>query len=207
MINAILFSFLLLLPQGEFSSFSFCRDNSRGPYELQCFELDPSGKGIFKFRPRDADSVDIPVRLSDDVAEDFVRLLADTDYLAEGEDYESGRNVANLGVKTLTLEAPSGRRQAVFNFSTIREVSKLVSFFDLLINQELLVFDIDVALQFDRLAIPRKLDQLEKNLRAKRVADARRLIPILDKIAADTRLVNFARTTATRLKKQIEDNN
>ena len=145
--------------------------------------------------------------MSDDVAEDFVRLLADTDYLAEGEDYESGRNVANLGVKTLTLEAPSGRRQAVFNFSTIREVSKLVSFFDLLINQELLVFDIDVALQFDRLAIPRKLDQLEKNLRAKRVADARRLIPILDKIAADTRLVNFARTTATRLKKQIEDNN
>lgn len=204
--NAILFSLLLLVPQGEFSNFSFCRENSRGPYELQCFQLDPDGKGIFKVQPRDADSVSVPVELSGDVAEDFVQLLADTDYLAEGEDYESDRKVANLGVKTLTLDAPSGQRTAVFNFSTRREVSNLVVFFDRLIAQELWVLDIEVALQFDRLAIPKKLDQLEKDLRARRVADARRLIPILDQIAGDSRLVNFARTAAARLKKQIEDN-
>jgi len=82
-----------------------------------------------------------------------------------------------------------------------------VSFFDRLIAQELWVFDVDVALQFDRLGIPKRLEQIEKDLRAKRVADARRLIPVLEKIAADSRLVNFARATAARLKKQIEDNN
>ncbi len=207
MINAILLSLLLFLPQAEFSGFSFCRENSRGPYELQCFELDSAGKGIFKFRERDADLVDIPVELSRDVAEEFVELLADTDYLADGEDYESNRKVANLGVKTLALDAPAGQRKAVFNFSTKREVSNLVSFFDRLIAQELWAFDVDIALQFDRLGIPKKLEQIEKDLRAKRVADARRLIPVLDKIAADGRLVNFARATAARLKKQIEDNN
>ena len=201
--NAILITLLLLLPQSNFATFSYCVEN-RGPWELQCFELDPAGKGTFKFIPRDADLIEVEVELSADVAAEFVKLLADTDYLAEGADYESGRNVANLGEKKLTLNGPTGVREAEFNFSTRREVTKLSSFFDRLIAQELLMLDIDLALQFDRLAIPKKLEQIEKDLRARRVADAKRLIPVLERIAGDRRLVNFARETANRLKRQIE---
>ena len=78
-------------------------------------------------------------------------------------------------------------------------------FFERLIGQELMAFDIDTALQFDRLSIPRKLDLMERALRAGRIVDRRRLIPILDKIVADRRVVNIARTMATRLMRQIED--
>ena len=202
--NAILIALLLLLPQSDFTSFSYCIENTRGPWELQCFELDPAGKGTFKFIPRDADLIEVGVELSADVAAEFVKLLADTSYLADGADYESRRKVANLGTKKLTLNGPTGVRSAEFNFSTRREVTKLVSFFDRLIVQELLMFDIDVALEFDRLAIPKKLEQIEKDLRARRVADAKRWIPVLDRIAGDRRLVNFARETANRLKRQIE---
>ena len=204
MTNAILIALLLLQPQSDFTSFSYCIENTRGPWELQCFELDLAGKGTFKFIPRDADLIEVGVELSADVAAAFVELLADTSYLADGADYESGRKVANLGTKKLTLNGPTGVRAAEFNFSTRREVTKLVSFFARLIVQELLMFDIDVALQFDRLAIPKKLEQIEKDLRARRVADAKRLIPVLDRIAGDRRLVNFARETANRLKRQIE---
>ncbi len=201
----VFIALLFLLPQSNFATFSYCVEN-RGPWELQCFELDPAGKGTFKFIPRDADLIEVGVELSRDIAAEFAELLADTDYLAEGSDYESGRNVANLGAKKLTLTGPTGVREAEFNFSTRREVTKLASFFDRLIAQELLMFDIDVALQFDRLSIPKKLEQIEKDLRARRVADAKRLIPVLDRIASDRRLVNFARQTATRLKRQIEGN-
>ena len=204
MSNAILIALMLLLPQGDFTRFSYCVENTRGPWELKCFELDPAGKGTFKFIPRDADLIEVEVELSAGVGAAFVELLADTSYLADGADYESGRKVANLGTKKLTLEGPTGVRAAEFNFSTRREVTKLVSFFDRLIVQELLMFDIDLALQFDRLAIPKKLEQIEKDLRARRVADAKRLIPVLDRIAGDRRLVNFARETAIRLKRQIE---
>jgi len=202
--NTVLIALLFLLPQSDFTSFSYCIENTRGPFELKCVELDPTGKGIFRFIPRNVDLIEIRIELSSGVATEFVKLLADTSYLADGAHYESNRNVANLGTKKLTLEGPTGIRAAEFNFSTRREVRKLASFFDRLIVQELLMFDIDVALEFDLLAIPKKLEQIEKDLRARRVADAKRLIPVLDRIAGDRRLVNFARETATRLRRQIK---
>ena len=206
MSNVFLFVLLFFLPQSSFTNFSYCVENVRGPWELRCLELDPDGKGTFKFIPRSANPVDVGVELSTEVAREFTELLADTEYLAYGADYESGKKVADLGTKRLLLEGPMGRREAKFNFSTRRDVKKLGSFFDRLIVQELLMFDIDIALQFDRLAIPKKLDRIEKDLRAKRVADVKRLIPVLERIESDRRLVNFARENAARLRKQIEGN-
>jgi hypothetical protein len=108
-----------------------------------------------------------------------------------------------LGLKKLLLEMPSGRREAVFNFSTLKEVTELGTFFDALINQETLLVDIDTALQFERLSIPKRLDQIENELKANRIADPQRLIPLLERIEKDQRLVNFARTHAGRLKQQL----
>ena len=68
----------------------------------------------------------------------------------------------------------------------------------------MLLLDIETALEFDRLGIPGRLDQIERDLGRDRLADAPRLIPMLERIAADARIVNYARTTATRLKEDIE---
>ena len=65
---------------------------------------------------------------------------------------------------------------------------ELAAFFENLINQETLGFDVDNAIQFDRLSIPKRLDQIENELRANRIADPERLIPLLDKIEADQRV-------------------
>ena len=203
--SVLIISLLSLSLQGGFTTFSFCKEYSRGLYAFQCIDLDASGEGTFKFQAFDADTMDVPVELSADVAAEFVRLLTETDYVAEGVEYESSRAVADLGMKKLAIEGPWGRREAAFNFTDIREVRDLATFFEGLIGQELLTFDLETALQFDRLSIPRKLDVMEKELRAGRIIDRSRLIPILDKIVADRRLVNIARTTATRLKRQIED--
>ena len=204
--NAVLIiSLLMLTLQGGFSTFSFCKEYSRGQYAFQCVDLDASGEGTFKFQPFDADTMDIPMELSADATAEFVRLLSETDYVAAGDQYESSRTYADLGMKKLAIEGPWGRREAIFNYTDFGEVRSLVTFFERLIGQELMAFDIDTALQFDRLSIPRKLDLMERALRAGRIVDQRRLIPILDKIVADRRVVNIARTMATRLKRQIED--
>ena len=201
---AILISLLTLLPRQDFSSFSYCRNNSRGPFEVQCVALDAAGKGDVRFKRRDADEISVNIQLSPNARDRYLTVIAATKNLEEGNSYESNRKVADLGKKTLVLEMPSGRREATFNFSTLREVADLAAFFEGLINQETIGFDVDTALQFERLSIPQRLEDLENELRANRISDPQRLITMLEKIEKDQRLVNFARTRASRLKEQIQ---
>lgn len=194
--------FLTLSPQG-FTSFSYCRENSRGPFELQCVDLDAAGKGEVKFKRRGADSISVNIQLSPSAHDRFVAVIAGTNYLEQGSSYESNRIVADLGQKHLLVEIPSGRREATFNYSSRKEVIELAAFFDGLINQETIGFDIDNALQFERLSIPKRLEEIENELRSNRIADPVRLIPLLEKIELDQRLMNFARTKAGKMKQEI----
>jgi hypothetical protein len=194
---------LSFFPQDSFTRFTYCKESARGPYESQCVSLNPQGAGEARLKPRGDEELKIAFDLSAPGRDRFVALLAATNFLAAGAEYESNKRVADLGLKKLLLEMPSGRREAVFNFSTLKEVTELGTFFDALINQETLLVDIDTALQFERLSIPKRLDQIENELKANRIADPQRLIPLLERIEKDQRLVNFARTRAGRLKQQL----
>jgi hypothetical protein len=199
---------LFLMPalaQDAFDRFTFCRENNGGEYQEQCFDLDANGRGVFRFVPREDDPVEVEFAFSPRVRERFLELIEDSEYLEEARQYESGRNVANLGTKTMVLEGPFGVREAEFNYTTIREASELSTFFERLIQQEMLLFDVGIALQFDRLGIPERLDRIESELRSDRLPDHGRVGAVLDRIADDERLVNYARTTAARLRDSLED--
>src|SRR5206468_8148541 len=175
MILALLLSFVTL---ADFSSFTYCHDNTRGPYETQCVQLDADAKGEIKFKRRLADTVNLPIQLSATARGKFIALLMATNYLDKPETFESGKKIADLGLKRLTIELPSGKREAAFNFSLRKEVTDLSTFFEGLINQETLGFDITNAIQFERLSIPKRLEQVENELRANRISDPDRLIPM-----------------------------
>jgi hypothetical protein len=199
---SVIFLLLTVAPE-TFSRFSYCRENSRGPFELQCVNLGAGGAGEVLFKRRDADSINVGIQLSSEARDRFTSVVAATNYLEQGSAYESNRKVADLGKKRLTIEMPSGSRESTFNYSSRKEVIELVSFFDALINQETIVFDMDNALQFERLSIPKRLEQVENELRSNRIADPQRLVPMLEKIERDQRLLNFARSKAGRMKEQI----
>jgi len=200
----VLVSLLWFLPLADFSSFTYCHDNTRGPYETQCIQLDDEGKGEIKFKKRDADTVDLPMQLSDAGRSKFLSLLAATNYLERPETFESGRKIANLGAKRLSIELPSGKREGTFNYSLRKDITDLSAFFEGLINQETLGFDIGNAIQFDRLSIPKRLEQVENELRSNRIADPERLIPVLERIEKDQQIMNYARTNAGKIKQQIQ---
>lgn len=207
MTNLVLAATLsLLAPQTDgFDRFSFCRENPLLEYSLQCFDLDVEGKGVFSFTPQGAETVKVPFEFSVNGVGRFLELLRETDYLVEGDRYESGRRVANMGIKTMVAEGSWGRREAVFNYSTMDEAADLSTFFERLIVQEMLLFDMDIALQFDRLGVPERLELIEREIRSDRLPDPGRVIPMLERVASDNRLVNFARTNATRLKEELEE--
>jgi hypothetical protein len=196
--------FLLMFALAEFSSFTYCHDNTRGPFETQCVQLDADAKGDIKFKKREAETVNLPMELSTAAREKFLALLAATNYLDHPETFESGRKIANLGQKRLTIEMPSGKREGQFNYSLRKDISDLSTFFESLLSQETLSFDITNAMRFERLSIPKRLDQVENELKSNRIADPERLIPLLEKIEKDPQIMNYARSQAGKLKAQIQ---
>src|SRR5262245_43569853 len=196
--------FVSLFALADFSSFTYCHDNTRGPFETQCVQLDSDAKGEIKFKRREAESINLPIQLSASARDKFLSLLAATNYLDHPETFESGRKIADLGAKRLTIELPAGKREGKFNFSLRKDITDLSTFFEALINQETLGFDITNAMQFERLSIPKRLDQVENELRSNRIADPERLIPLLEKIEKESQIMKYARTQAGKSKKQIQ---
>ena len=202
MISAALLISLLTL--ADFSNFTYCHENTRGPYELQCIQLNGEAKGEVKFKRRQAETVNMPIELSTAGREKFIALLSATNYLEHPETFESGKKIADLGAKHLTIEMPSGKREGTFNFSLRKDVTDLLTFFEGLLNQETLGFDITNAMQFERLSIPKRLEQVENELKSNRIADPERLIPMLERIEKNQQIMNYARTQAGKIKKQIQ---
>jgi len=193
-----------LFTLADFSSFTYCHDNSRGPFESQCVQLDAEAKGEVRFKRREAETVNLSIQLSPGAKEKFQTLLAATNYLERPETFESGRKIADLGPKRLMIEMPSGKREGTFNFSIRKDIADLSNFFEGLINQETIVFDMTTALKFDRLSIPKRLEQIENEIKSNRIADPERLIPLLERIEKDQQILNYARTQAGKIKKQVQ---
>jgi hypothetical protein len=200
MITAAFALFLL----ADFTSFTYCHENTRGPYEMQCIQLDQSAKGEVRFQRREADTVTVPIQLSDPAREKFLAVLAGTNYLDHPETFESGKKIADLGAKRLTLEMTGGKREATFNYSLRKDVTELQNFFEGLVNQETLVFDVQNAIKFEKLSIPKRLERVETEIKSNRVSDPERLIPLLEKIESDQQIMNYARMQAGKIKKEIQ---
>ena len=65
-----------------------------------------------------------------------------------------------------------GKREGTFNlFPAQRCYGSFERFLKALINQETLDFDIENAMQFERLSIPKRLEQVENELKSNRIAD------------------------------------
>lgn len=202
--NLALVMILFLFQPESFTHFSYCHEMNRGIYELECVELDAAGKGLVEFKRHTGDPVKLGVSLSPAASDRFLKLIEATNDLDQADSYESARKVADLGKKHLSIELASGaKREGEFNYSLRKEVNDLMNFCEGVINEEMIGFDIDNAIQYDRLSIPKRIDLMENELKNNRIADPERLIPILDKIQNDHRLMDYARAHAGKMKEQI----
>lgn len=203
MIRAAILALLLVPSQQSFTYFSYCRQTASGSFESLCVQLGPDGVGETRFKHREGDDIKFGMTLSSAGKDQFLSVLAGTKYLANSKNYESKRKVADLGVKHLVLETASGRREAEFNYSDMKDVTALVTFFEGLIQEEAMVVDLEWAKQFDPLGIPDRLDQIEKVMKTSRFPDTKSMSDVLDVIEKDDRIVNYARTHARELKEKL----
>jgi len=202
----ILFLVLPFLSQSRdaFNRFIYCRDTLSGTYEKQCVDLKPDGTGESRFKRRGADEAVSTIALSAPGRERFLSVIAGTKNLEDRQKYESKRRVANLGRKHITLEMASEKREAEFNYSDLKEVMALATFFDGLIHQLTFVQDLESAVRYERLSVPERLEQLQGDLKSGRIGDPHALIPVLEKVVQDQRILEYARQHAQQIVSQIQ---
>jgi hypothetical protein len=206
LISTVFLIVLTLSPQGKdsFTRFVYCREFPSGIFEKQCIDLKPDGTGQSRFKPRGTEEASVVLTLSSQGRDKFLSVIAATKNLEDRQKYESKRRVANLGRKHLTLEIPSETREAEFNFSDLKEVTALTTFFDGLINQVTIALELESAARYERLSIPERLEKLEGELKVGRIGDPHGMIPALDKIIANQQILEYARQHAQQMKSQIQ---
>ncbi len=184
--------------------FSWKKTNSRGPNEFYQVELSERGTGQIQIKMREADPVDLDVVLKLSTIDHLLSLFVQADFFNESKNFVSPRKVADMGMKTIHFESGSRKREVVYNYTEDKALQEISNFFENLCTQERTLFELDLALKYDRLGIPKKLDELEQNFSAKRIVAPERFAPVLEKIYQDTTLINLARKEAKKLLSRIE---
>ena len=184
--------------------FAWHKAIQRGSIEFYGLQLDERGKGKFSFKKREEEALELDFELKRVKVETLLSYFLRAEFLNESKDFVSPRKVADMGMKTVRFETGARKREITFNYTEDKTLQEIVDFFENLCQQEKSLFEMGLALKYDRLGIPKKLDELDRNLTAKRIVDPERFAPVLEKICQDESLMNLARTEAKKILSRIE---
>lgn len=124
-----------------------------------------------------------------------------------GVEIESGKHVANLGLKTFQYEAGEQNYNCNFNYSTNREAQELTDLFEGIAAAERHVMALDYSLKYDRLGLPRELTLIQGDLDSNTLADPQLMASAIEAVAHDPRVLHFAQIRAQRILRQIDSRN
>jgi hypothetical protein len=121
----------------------------------------------------------------------------------QGADLELKRRVANMGQKTLLWENGAETFQAQYNYTVDPKATQLQKVFENLALEQGDLAMLEERVRYDRLGVNQGLDRFEDDLNRGSLAQAERFLPVLDRIAGDTRLIELARQRARTLAARI----
>ena len=168
-------------------------------------EHDGDGRGVIKFeRLHDESVYEDPLELSTTAWTRIAALWQSLHFLDSVENYQSERQYPHLGTMRLKLESDGRQRTAEFNWSNNKDAFALVNEYRRAADQAILVFDISVARDLQRLNMPKLMDEVELQLKRNGLSDPTQLLPLLRDLSTDEHIPLIARNHALRLIKQIE---
>jgi hypothetical protein len=171
--------------------------------EYLAITVDANGKGTYDGRKLEAPAEARPLKLKPGTTRQIFDLVAALNYF-ETDDLESGRRVANLGLKTFIYEADGRRNEAKFNYTRRREAQQLTELFERLSSVLQHLAALEYAIRFDHLSLPGELRQIEADLRRNALTEPELLTPALEQIAQNRRFLNLAQTRAQNLLARIQ---
>lgn len=121
----------------------------------------------------------------------------------QGLDLDVHRRIADLGEKTLRYEKSGEAHEAHYNYTLNRSATQLALIFEGLFEQQRDLTLLEQRLKYDRLGVNDALHQFEDDLGQHTIPEPERILPVLDRIAEDSRIVDVARHLARALAERI----
>ena len=166
---------------------------------------DAQGRGQMTFqRKTDEEALTEPLEISPLALARILAAWAALNFLDSNESYQTDRSMAHLGTMRLRMTAGTRARTAEFNWTHNQQAAALINEYRRLADQQLFVFEIEVARQYQPSDSVKLLKGLEALVNRAAVSDAAQLIPLLNDLANDERIPLIARNQAAQLVKKIE---
>ncbi len=155
-------------------------------------ELDKTGAAVYK--EAEDDPQPLQFQLEPAETEQIFTLAEKLGYFSRP--LESGLKVADMGMKTFRYQDGATRNEAKFNYSLEPDAQTLLDWFERLAETVLHRINLERTARFDRLGVDKALIQLQVTVERNRLAGARQLLPVLDRIAKNGVYMNRARERA-----------
>ncbi len=119
------------------------------------------------------------------------------------QDIDVHRKIANLGEKTLRYEKDGQFNETKFNYTLNNAGSQLMQIFEGLARQQDHLQTLRRTLRYDRLGVNDALVNLQEDFDNKLLPEPEVLLPVLEQIGNDSRVVEIARTRARAIAAKI----
>ena len=165
-------------------------------------KIDENGGATYDIRQLSEDSDPRPFQVGDAVRTRIFELAGEL-HNFDGVDLDVHRRIADLGEKTFRYEKGGEIHETRYNYTLNRSASQLALIFEGLFQQQRDLTLLEQRLKYDRLGVNDALHQFEDDLGLHTIPEPERLLPVLDRIAADSRVVEVARQLSRALAERI----
>jgi hypothetical protein len=187
------------------AAFGYRFENKRFDISLIEIDLKVDGTGELRFKKGESeDIIDRKVKLLAPTAARIRWLLDTTQFLSSEENYQDKRDFSHLGWHAIWQREGERERNARFNYTTNLRIKELTDIYLGIANQEIDLFSLETAIQFQPLDVPRLLEMLENDLRLERIAEPESLLKPLREIQIDETMALIARNHAKRMVEDIK---
>jgi hypothetical protein len=168
-------------------------------------EHDATGRGQVSFvRKGSTELFTDPIEISPAALARITAAWEALKFLDSDANYQAEKQFPHLGTMTLRMKQGTRERTAEFNWTHDEGVAALVKEYRGIGEQQLFIFDVSVARQYQPSDTIKIIKRLEILLDRKELSDTAQLVPFLNDLSTDERIPLMARNHVTRLLKKIE---
>ncbi|HMG32877.1 MAG TPA: hypothetical protein VKM94_02985 [Blastocatellia bacterium] len=185
--------------------FGYKFENKR--FDISLIEIDVAadGSGQLRFKKGESDDIiDRNFKLLAATSSRLRSLFEETQFLGSEENYQDKKDFSHLGWHSLWQREGEHERTVRFNYTTNPRIKELTDIFYGIATQEIDLFGLETAMQFQPLDVPRLLELLENDLRLERIAEPDRLLKPLGEMRSDPSMPLIARNHAGRMVDDIK---
>jgi hypothetical protein len=164
--------------------------------------LSADGSGTYDIRDLDEEASPQHFQIGPGLAQRVFALAAKLRNF-DGVDLDVHRRIANLGEKVFRYEKDGETHQVKFNYTIDDSATQLLNIFEGITREQVDLANLTRVMRYDRLGVNDSLSQLEADYNSKLLPEPERLLPTLDQIAGDDKLLDIARNRARSLAAKI----